>query len=75
MEETVVPVLKDKTFSIQRFEPDQLLHVKNLIQEFSGSVVEEAKLCDYIIVPLSYSNKKVKVNKKEVKFFVIKIFV
>lgn len=66
MEETVVPVLKDKTFSIQRFEPDQLLHVKNLIQEFSGSVVEEAKLCDYIIVPLSYSNKKVKVNKKEV---------
>ena len=68
MEETIVPFLTDKKFCIKYFPDTQPL--RTMIEAFCGSVVEDIKQCDHIIVPLVYSENRT-VHSKEVCFSLI----
>ena len=58
-------VLQNKKFGILRYDAEQSLRIKELIEEYSGLVVNNHEQADHIIVPLTY-NKKISINPNEV---------
>ncbi|XP_065649740.1 DNA topoisomerase 2-binding protein 1-A isoform X1 [Hydra vulgaris] len=71
-EETIVPdeetqtqaILQKKNFLVLRYDTEQSLRIKELIEEYSGLIVENYEQADHVIVPLTY-NKRININPKE----------
>ena len=64
-DETVPLIFMDKKFVIRRCQDDLIDRMKEVIENYGGTVIQSEGKCDYIVVPLSYQNT-IQIHPKEV---------